>query len=728
MEHYEGLHNVPGRGMVESRPDSGVPCAGAPAALPIAPPPPPPPRNADSHANSDRSAPYPRHSQYGSNQRRDVPPSGTKHPGFSPEGNFSAKVNALSGRGHVGRQPRRGGAEGRGHGAGRNQHAPQQQRSTSQASSTADPQPGPSPSVETKKAQQSRSVERGEKCPDQASAGHTVPSGLSPSPEAPVSHHGQVAGDAAQSMRVPQQPVSVPVDARQPGDGMAAPPSGMHTVQMPIMHPVTSQHIPQGMQQVPAVAAVSIVRGVPDAIGMQIAAGGHPHATSLPLGVQIAPNAVMQHVPAGTRPHVAPMHNIYPAQMGAMQPQMRPQAQGHAVQVIPQNVIHPVALQQHRMEQTHVQHPPLQTAHLQQGTAQGVPSTSMSGAASMPAAAPVMEVGRMEQNSVPAAEGRRQAHTASREQAYPAAVVHNGQDGSKPGKGHSESENQSGHGRGRSGARANVSRQDRHAQQERRQRGAGDKHERHQVSETDASGQRGQHAPHDGLGRGHTRDGRGQKEGRGRGRGSGRGNAERFAGDGAKSQAYSSNVETRARVSEGTAVEGRGQSHAQDRGRRHDAVEGGAGRADSYQKAGASQPASGAAQTGRGRGHVSSAGRGRGQRGGSTRDASDRQASAVSRDNGAGGRGAGGQTRNGSATAPVQAGKSQAERGKGAGRGHSARGGRHAPGSESVNVESAAAAAKAVTEAASVSVDIAPQVFTQALAKLEAFNIQASPL
>jgi hypothetical protein len=41
-----------------------------------------------------------------------------------------------------------------------------------------------------------------------------------------------------------------------------------------------------------------------------------------------------------------------------------------------------------------------------------------------------------------------------------------------------------------------------------------------------------------------------------------------------------------------------------------------------------------------------------------------------------------------------------------------------------VNVESAAAAAQAATEAASVDVNIAPQVFTQALAKLEAFNIQ----
>lgn len=44
-------------------------------------------------------------------------------------------------------------------------------------------------------------------------------------------------------------------------------------------------------------------------------------------------------------------------------------------------------------------------------------------------------------------------------------------------------------------------------------------------------------------------------------------------------------------------------------------------------------------------------------------------------------------------------------------------------GDSAVNVESAAAAAQAAAAAASASAEIAPQVFTQALAKIEAFKI-----
>ena len=76
-------------------------------------------------------------------------------------------------------------------------------------------------------------------------------------------------------------------------------------------------------------------------------------------------------------------------------------------------------------------------------------------------------------------------------------------------------------------------------------------------------------------------------------------------------------------------------------------------------------------------------------------------------------------------SAPARAGKVSAEPGRGAGRVQTTRGGRHSQAHESaVNTQGAAAAAKAAAEAASVSVDIAPQVFTQALAKLETFNIQ----
>lgn len=756
-EAFGGPHHLHNRGM-DPHPDSAEPhFAGAPnmpsSAMPMAPPPPPPPRNGDFNGN-----------QHGGNQRRDPPPPGSKHPGFSPEGNFSAKLGAMSGRGHGGRHARRGGPDNRSSGPGRSHYAaaPPTNRSTSQASSTAvDTQAAGSTNADVQPSQQNAGAEHIERSAEQIPAAHSgsavpthTPASTPAQSEAAKPASGPTAVqsarpdvDCAQSMRVPQQSAeSVAVHQRQPPPAGVAPPGSVPMMQLPV-HAVQGHPVSQSMQPLPSVTAVPILQGVHNAAGgvPLVAAGVHPHTAGLPMAMHIAHGAMMQQVPSASGPQVAPMHSMHPAQMGAIHvSHMPPHAQRHIVQVIPQNMLHPVAVQQRHpgahMEQARPQPPPpAQPAPPHPNAVPVAPGPHA--AAHAAAAAAVAAAGSVEQRPAVSGEGRQQAQRGARAGHENGSVAAPGKDGVRGNSQRGEREGYSDarapdrhmHGRGHNGARVNTSssRQGASAQPERGSHSAGEKHERQQAGHLSGRGQRSNDGPPAALGRGRGGEGRGLKEGRGRGRGVGRGTGERYSGDGAKHRADWDTDHGRgnAAAAEGPAGEGRG--HLRGRGRRQDAAEHRTGPAEGFSGDSASRTGSGGMQPGRGRGqgHISGraaeAGRGRMNGRGPTMDAGDRPASADVRAACEGGSHGASHARNGSAAATARVGRGFGEQGRGTDRVHASRAGRHSHVNESVvNVESAAAAAKAAAAAASVSVDIAPTVFTQALAKLEAFNVQ----
>eukprot|EP00892_Ulva_mutabilis_P006609 jgi/Ulvmu1/431/UM001_0438.1 len=758
---------------------------------PPGPPPPGPPPHpasrgvhqgpADHHPNGPPSAMTPHAAQHSrSHPRRDTSDVGKRHPGFSPEGNFTAKLEAMSTRGAThgpppdGHLPRRVPLDARsgasparhGHSTARG-NAPAQHGSSQPASGDGD------------KPAEGSIEESGQVQPVQGRSA----SGLSQDAAAALASAAAAAAAAALQRPLPPTPatavpsVTAPHAPAQPSDLSGALGAPGRPVQMgtPVMHLVQGQPVPHGMQPLPP--GVTVLPMMP---GVQQKATSHVmvpnvHPVTMPVTMHMAPGgmmpvmsshgapvpgAVYQHMPMAHQqiPHQVPQQAVMHQQVmmvqhpgGATLPSgVRPQ----------QAVMGPVLPQGPQTSMTHQPDlhlpaavPPSADVRPNQAPAMareaapaGMPDASMNRPRS------VAPQGAPEARAVQASQVQRGAPATAAMPQPPAAVSQ----WSRPpitdatsGRGRQDEPQQRGQplasaeagpqrldpapkrrggrgeelgraqapGRGMTSAgkagrrpEAEVSPAD-HAQ---------NKPERYKRGRGRRDGVSGVEAPTEPVGHKHVTgqpselpaEGDGNDAGRGRGRGWGRG-AGRGPGRGGRAEPHVEELHAagssaeQGRAGDGTrsiadAVPGRGAkqpgrgpgrrgTNGRESGRGPEPADrNGLSRGDRAVNTGVAAPPPDAA-----RGHdasngfpVRAGGPGRGRRGADTPRSVGR---------GAGRHGEGGQAR------------------------------RKDGGDTAVNVESAAAAAQAAAAAASASAEIAPQVFTQALAKVEAMKIPELP-